>query len=303
MLPLRRILCPVDFSDASHHAVEHALALARWYGARVTALHVSYQAEERDVSLSGTGHASERPEVQRLIEELAQAFGAGHGMGVGVDPFVRAGDPVGQILESAVTLSADLIVMGTHGSGGFEHLVLGSVAEKVLRKARCPVFTVPPKARATSVLPFKRLLCGVDFSPSSDLALQFAFSLAQQSQAELTLVHVLEWPWHEPPAPVFEDLPYEQAVQLAAFRQQREQQAMDRLTALIPDAVRDWCLPETQVAHGKPYVEMLRVAAACQADLIVLGVQGRHAFDLALLGSTTNQLVRQATCPVLTVRR
>lgn len=302
MLPINHILCPVDFSDASLHAVEHALALGRWYGARVIGLHVSYQAEEPTVSLTGGGGAVESPKARSLRGDVARAFQAGHAMGVGVDAIVKAGEPVAEILDSAATLAADLIVMGTHGSGGFERLVLGSVTEKVLRKARCPLFTVPPRAQGTSVLPFKRIVCAVDFSPSSHMALRFAFSLAQQSQAGLTLVHVLEWPWDEPPAPAFAELPREQALQLAAFRRERERQAAQRLTGLIPQDVRDWCVPDAQVAHGKPYVEILRAAAECQADLIAIGVHGRHALELALLGSTTNQLVRRATCPVLTLR-
>ena len=87
-----------------------------------------------------------------------------------------------------------LIVIGTHGAGGFEHLVLGSVTEKVLRRATCPVLTVPPRARTTAKLPFKRILCPLDFSESSLAALDFAFSLAQQGDAELTILHVFEWP-------------------------------------------------------------------------------------------------------------
>ena len=75
------------------------------------------------------------------------------------------------ILDRAASLPADLIVMGTHGAGGFQHLVLGSVTEKVLRQAACPVLTVPPRAQATSRLPFSRLLCAVDFSDVSLAAL------------------------------------------------------------------------------------------------------------------------------------
>jgi nucleotide-binding universal stress UspA family protein len=85
-----------------------------------------------------------------------------------------------------------LIVMGTHGTSGFQHLVLGSVTERVLRKAACPVLTVPPRAHATSRIPFSRLLCAIDFSESSLVALQFALSLAEESDARLTMLHVLE---------------------------------------------------------------------------------------------------------------
>lgn len=302
MPSIKRILCPVDFSDASLHAVDHALALGRWYGARVIALHVSSRVAEPALSAAGRASVAESAGTMTLLGDVVRAFGAGQSMGVSVDPFVAAGDPVSEILETATSLTADLIVMGTHGSSGFARFVLGSVTEKVLRQASCPVFTVPPRAHATSVLPFKRLLCAVDFSPSSDRALQYTLSLAQRAQTRLTLVHVLEWPWHEPPAPRFDDLPREQAVQLAAFRRARELQATERLAALIPHDVRDWCLPEARVEHGKPYAEILRVATESEADLLVIGVHGHNSLELALLGSTTNQLVRRATCPVLTVR-
>jgi len=305
VLSLNRILCPVDFSDASQHAIDHALAVARWYGARITALHACGPRRG-----SGSTGAEREPaidlecvEARRLGTEVVAAFHAAHAMGVDVDVVVHAGHPVTEILECAVSTSADLIVMGTHGSGGFEHLVLGSVTEKVLRKAGCPVFTVPPRVRATSALPFRRLLCAVDFSPSSDRALEFACSLAQQSKASVTLLHVLEWPWHEPPAPAFDEIPHEQAVQLIEFRRQSEERTIDRLDALVPDAVRDMCPVVTRFAHGKPYVEILRIAAEEGADVVVLGVQGRNPLDLTLLGSTTNQVVRRASCPVLTVRR
>jgi nucleotide-binding universal stress UspA family protein len=287
---IERILCPVDFSETAQHAIDHALALAAWYGARITALH-TYAPSGRD------------DEVSELRDDVAAEFRGRGSDQVPVDVLVQAGNPTRPILDCAGSLPADLIVMGTHGLSGFEHLVLGSVTEKVLRRARCPVFTVPPRAQATSVLPFKHLLCAVDFSLASDRALKFACSIADETSAGLTLLHVLEWPWHEPPAPAFEELPHEQAVQLADFRRTREADALERLSALVPHIVRDDCMPMVRCAHGKPYVEILRVAADVQADLIVVGVHGsRHALGLSVLGSTTNQVVRRATCPVLTVR-
>ena len=121
--------------------------------------------------------------------------------GVAVDLRVVSGHPLAAILDHAASLPADLIVIGTHGVSGFQHLVLGSVTEKVLRRATCPVLTVPPPAQATSTLPFKRLLCAVDFSEPSLEAVRFAGSLAREAGARLVLMHVLEWPWHEPPPP------------------------------------------------------------------------------------------------------
>ena len=287
---LERILCPVDFSETSQHAIDHALALATWYGAQITALH----------AYDETGANNE---VQRLRVDLAAEFRQRGANPAPVDIRVQAGSPTRPILDCAASLPADLIVMGTHGLSGFEHLVLGSVAEKVLRRASCPVFTVPPSAHSTSVLPFKQLLCAVDFSPCSKRALEFAFSVANQAGARLTLLHVLEWPWPEPPPPAFDELPHEQAVQLAEFRRARETDALERLDALVPGTVRGDRTPISRCAHGKPYVELLRLAEEQHADLIVLGVHGgRHPIGLSVLGSTANQVVRRATCPVVTMR-
>ncbi|HEY7566116.1 MAG TPA: universal stress protein, partial [Gemmatimonadaceae bacterium] len=206
-------------------------------------------------------------------------------------------------LERAATLPADLIVMGTHGTSGFQHLMLGSVTERVLRRAVCPVLTVPPRAHATSRIPFRRLLCAIDFSESSMAAMEFAVSLAEESDARLTLLHVLEWPWEEPPSPRLEDLPPEQGAALAEYRRYREKMALMRLEALAPDSMRASHRPVARLSNGKPYVQILDVANEEGSDLIVVGVHGRNPFDMMVFGSTTNQVVRRAACPVLTLRR
>jgi nucleotide-binding universal stress UspA family protein len=112
-----------------------------------------------------------------------------------------------------------------------------------------------------------------------------------------------EWPWHEPPPPQLSDMPREQAAALAEYRRYLEQSTTARLKALASDAVTGQCATTLRVVHGKSYVEILRVAAEDHADLIVTGVHGRNAMDLMLFGSTTHQLVRRATCPVLTLRQ
>src|SRR5262249_51445129 len=163
-----------------------------------------------------------------------------------------------------------------------EPRVLGSVPEKVLRRARCPVMTVPPRVRATSRLPFAQIVCPIDFSPSSDAALEFALSLAQEANAQLTLLHVLEWA---------NDQPLSQLKYVAPeYHAYREQDACMRLSRMIPDSVRDWCTPGVRIAHGKPHEEILAFVARQSADVIVMGVQGRNAVDVMLFGSTTNQV-------------
>jgi nucleotide-binding universal stress UspA family protein len=193
---------------------------------------------------------------------------------------------------------ADLVVMGTHGHSGFVRWTLGSVTEKVLRRSPCPVLTVGP-AGAGAVAPeggpvFKRILCALDFSPSSDRALRYALSLAQEADARLSLLHVLDWPLEEPrDAGGFD---------LAGYRRRLEEEARERLRAAVPEAARDWCKPEERLEAGRPWQAIVRVAGELGAELIVMGVQGRGALDLMLFGSTTHNVVREAACPVLTIR-
>jgi nucleotide-binding universal stress UspA family protein len=233
-MDITRILCPTDFSDGSAHAIDQAVVIAGWYKARISALHVYSPMLLSVPGLEMSGRSEDATETVRLRNEVAAHCEAATSAGVGLDILVDIGHPASHILDRAASLPADLIVMGTHGSSGFEHLVLGSVTEKVLRKATCPVLTVPPRAHATSQLPFKRLLCAVDFSDSSLTALQYAFSLAQESDAGLTILHVLEWPWEEPPPPMLEELPFEQGFALAEYRRYCEKSATARLESLLP---------------------------------------------------------------------
>ena len=299
---IERILCPIDFSDASRHAVDQAVVFAGWYKARMTVLHVrgATLGPAATLPVAGARHATDS-ETDALRKEAAAHCAAAASAGIALDIVIDVGQPASQIVERAKSLPADLIAMATHGTSGLEHLVLGSVTEKVLRKAPCPVVTVPPHAAGTAVLPFQRLLCAVDFSDSSLKALQYAFSLAEESKASLTILHVLEWPWQEPPPPAMSDLPAAQAAALTEYRRYCEESATTRLRSLVP-ATFSASQATTRINHGKPYVETLRVAAEERPDLIVLGAHGHNPLELSVFGSTANQVVRRATCPVLTVR-
>jgi nucleotide-binding universal stress UspA family protein len=295
---ITRVLCPTDFSDASAHAIDLAVTIARWYKARVAAIHVV-----DDVVIVPGFDGSPGGGLDALRATTAANFAAASSAGVGVDVFVDVGHPAARILDRAAALPADMIVMGTHGRGGFQHLLLGSVTERVLRRAVCPVITVPPKLHSTSRVPFRRVLCAIDFSESSMAALQLALSLAEESDATLTLLHVLEWPWEEPPPPRMEDLPVEQRAALGEYRRYREKMASMQLDALVPVSSRLARPATTRLSNGKAYVQILDVAKDEESDLIVIGVHGRNPFDVMVFGSTANQTVRRAACPVLTLRQ
>jgi len=303
MIEIRQILCPVDFSDYSRRALDHAFAIARWYTSTVTVLHVFSSAP---VAAVGPGPVVLEPIVltpvdrDQLLADVKAFAEMERAPAITINAVVREGNTAGEILEHAANMKADLLVIGTHGRSGFERLILGSVAEKVLRKASCPVMTVPrrlPDAVPTGPLIYRRILCPVDFSESSLGALQYGISLAEEIDAQLTVLHVVA---HE-----FEytaDVEYKAGMRIGEFLKEREDALQRRLREVI-GGVSEACRVKSLMTRGKPWREMLRVAEEEDSDLIVMGVQGRGAVDLLFFGSTTQHVVREASCPVLTLRR
>ncbi len=302
MSTFKRILCPVDLSDTSGHAVAYAAALTAQSGAQLTLYYVYGPMFVPAPGLPIPGDCIPPDEIAGVLDEV-RVFATAAGCSPGTPVTVDVGHPAAEILARAERDKSDLIVMGTHGASGFTRLVLGSVTEKVLRQAPCPVLTVPPGAPATSHLPFRHIVCAVDFADWSMAALTLAASLAQENGARLTAVHTIEWPWTEPPAPVFNEIPKAQADALLEFRRYTSDRAESRLADAVRDVVAGRCDADTEVINGKAHVEVVRAASSRQADLIVIGMHGRSPLDMAIFGSTTNQVVRHATCPVLTVRR
>jgi nucleotide-binding universal stress UspA family protein len=306
MIEIRRILCPVDFSDFSRRALDHAVAIAKWYEARITLFHVcapvpvSAYATVASMMPSTLAAGENRHDVLASMNALASNEGSGS---VPIEFEIGEGQAAKEIMAQAIASRSDLIVMGTHGRAGFERLVLGSVTEKVLRHAGCPVLTVPPRVADAVPFPpviFKRIVCAIDFSDCSMRALDYAMSLAQEANAHLTVVHVVE------PLP---DLPNDGSETVLArpaligeLAAAAEEQARTRLAKAIPPDVRTFCEVETVQTVGTPAHEIVKLAAAQASDLIVIGVHGRSAADLVLFGSTAQRVVRQATCPVLTLR-
>ena len=193
MIEIRHILCPTDFSSFAARALHQAVPLARWYGASLTALHVVPATVPVDgmfpYALPPLANQGVRSRLEAQLREfVAPARAAGAAGGV----LLRDGAVPARILEAARELPADLLVMGTHGQGGLERLLLGSVTEAVLRKAPCPVLTIPHEERAMSgPAPFKRVLYATDFSPAADDALGYALSLAEEAQGLLILLNVM----------------------------------------------------------------------------------------------------------------
>jgi nucleotide-binding universal stress UspA family protein len=156
--------------------------------------------------------------------------------------------------------------------------------------------TVPPPVKKPESVRYEAILCPLDFSDESLKAREYGLSLAQEADARIMLLHVREGFVDEPDFKEFRD------VNVLEYYQHREAEAMKRMMAAVPDEARVWSRPTEQVAKGKAYHQILRIVEEEKADLIVMGVRGRGALERLLFGSTTDHVVRRATCPVLTIR-
>lgn len=297
MIQFRQILCPVDFSEFSQHAVRRAVAIARPHGGTVTILHV--MTPEVATGTEGTGIPAQQGGARdAVLQEIQQMIRSVDAKGVRIDPaVVEAASVYREILAAAERLRADVVVLGTHGRSGFERLLLGSITERVLRRAPVPVMTVPVGAvDGTNAPGVGRILCAVDFSESSRAALTYAAALARgPASAHVTVLHVIETlpVMYEPNMAI----PYDFAEERPAL----ETASREYLRRFVSEAADDVAVEEV-VSSGKPYVEILRVAVEEEADLIVLGVHGHNVLDRIFFGSTAGHVVRGAACPVLTVR-
>ena len=303
MIEIRNILCPIDFSDHSRRALDHAIVIARKYKSTVSVLHV-YSAAL--VAAYAPGTPDVPPVVwtsadrDGLLADLARFIETESVPGIPVTPVIREGIAAVEIVKQAA--EADLLVIGTHGRSGFERLFLGSVTEKVLRKSACPVLTVPahaPDAVPAAPVLFQRILCPVDFSDTSLDALAYAMSMAREAEAHLTVLHVMTYGPIEAPD-MYETIISDERVSLAEYRRRSEDRVRERLNELVREA---GVSVETLISRGRPSHDVLRIAKEQESDLVVMGVQGRGAADLMFFGSTTHHVVREAACPVLTLRR
>lgn len=281
-LSIHKIVCPTDFSDSAAAAFAESVRLARWFGAKVTVLHVmpfAVPIEGAAGYIPVTVSNGEEARKAALVE-LRRFVEATEHTGVPIEIVCREGDPCGEIREVVRKSGADLVVMGTHGRSGFKRLLLGSVTEAVLRDAPAPVLTVHDGLRRRKGL-YRRIVCATDISELTAPTIAFAMALADEGANHLTVLNVIE-------------------DGRESLRGDLERTALAALRKLIPDDARDSYRIEEHVAFGQADREIQKVVAHEQADLIVMGTH-RHAVFGALFGSTVRGVVRDAACPVLLV--
>jgi len=289
---LRNILLATDFSHSSDAALAHAASIARRYDAKMFVAHVIrpdvYQLvppEVTTITLEQTRRYAEQQMAGLLI--------SGRLRDIPHQVLLGTGELWPVLSELLGQHEIDLIVVGTHGRTGVRKLLLGSAAEEIFRMASCPVLTVGPKvaapegaALAPDLLSRRRFLYATDFTPHSERAAAYAVSLAQENQAHLTLLHVVQ-----ESAEVSE---HNRARMVEFFHK--------RLRTLLPDEAEMWCEPEIIVEFGEPADTILKVAREMRAEVIALGVRRAGTFPGHLPPATAYKVVCQATCPVLTVR-
>ena len=290
-MQLKSILCPIDFSEFSAAAYQHALSLAEYYKATIVALHVvevwkypfaDYGAQEADYAKFSRA-LGEGGEAR--LRQFVKEYRAG-----GIEPqlAVHQGNAASCILSFAQKQSTEVVVMGTHGRRGFDRLMLGSTTDRVVRRAPCPVLVV---SNSSLKLPggaderhrVSRILYCTDFSNNSEGARGYAISLAAEYEAELTLLHVAG------------SLPDSARAKAMIAERERE------LDKLISDTERKNLRVNSTVRFGKPYEEIVRFATEVEAGLIIMTARGGDAVDRAIFGSTTYRVIQLGPCPVLAI--
>lgn len=302
---MKRILVPTDFSPASDRALEQAGALARALKAEVHLLHkVIYPPPHPPTELLDRLDDTARFDyvLKEVIERPEREAEAGlearrkdlEGKGVAVSIHLeRSGDIYERFERAIESLKPDLIVMGSHGRGGIQKWLMGSVAEKVLRHASVDVLTLhadSPVARCEGGI--GEILVATDFSDGSRRALRAARGLAGEIGGSICLLHVIESrfvPRRGDTEPFLVEVSHE-------IRAQAERALQDEL-ASDPSRKDKWVLAEGDVVR-----EIDRVAEERLSSLIVVGSHGLTGVRRVLLGSVAEKVARFCHLPVLTVR-
>jgi nucleotide-binding universal stress UspA family protein len=275
MITIKRILCPVDFFPASAKAVNYAAGLAAIYDAKIHLAHcvtpVLLAAYEYPIDTVGIAK-NMKDAASKEMEKLASKLKA---RGLRVETEVRIGAIHDTIRRAISRVRPDLIAMGTHGRTGVDRWFLGSVTEWWMRHSPVPVLAISAKERLRNPA-FHRILVTTDFSEGTADALDYAFSIAQENESDITLLHV---------AP-------DDGVAGSAQK---------LLETFVPDEAWDWCRIQARIEVGHPYRAIQRILAKEKPDLLVMNIHGKGMLDRALLGSTAERVLRSAKCPVLLI--
>jgi nucleotide-binding universal stress UspA family protein len=284
---LTKIMVMTDFSDVSDSALQYGLAIARRYDARIYLTHIispdAYQLAE-----PGVAEITYQRMRQAAEQGIADILVSGRLRGVPHEVLLQDGNIWFTVERLVKEHEIDLVVTGTHGRGNMKKMLIGSVAEEIFRQADCPVLTVGPRVdgEAPQEVDLQNILLATNFGPGAARAAEYAFSLAQEHGARLTVLHVVE--------------------QAAAYTKESEERlrAIDiqQMKKFVPAESANWCRTEFRVAFGAPVEEILQEARETKAQLIVMGVKTRKSLAGHAPLTIAYNVVAKANCPVLTIR-
>ncbi len=289
------ILFPTDHSETSRAALPYALKLAQNFGAVLHILHVDVlHGAGTDSESEGEGHSqlldALHSETGELLDHLVHAK---RGRGVEVRRAQErdvAAAPA--ILRYCDEHDVDLIVMATHGRRGIRRLVLGSVAEEVVRYSNRPILTLRNDPQETAG---RHILVPVDFSEVTSQVAHFAAAVAKMTNSTLELMHVIEVSYGPLVAEALPEIP-------EALPEELEAKAAQKLDELAESMHMDRSAIKTRVANGPVAHTILERIEQGDVGLVIVGGHGRTGMSRFLLGSVCERVVAQASCPVLTIK-
>jgi nucleotide-binding universal stress UspA family protein len=289
MLSFKTILFPIDFSERCRGAAHHVQAVAARFGSKVLLLNVlespaNYPGDLDFGALTASMYGEDRAaSVQAILDKfMAEEFEA-----LQVERRVEAGDPAGTIVRVAQEEHVDLIMMPTHGYGGFRRFILGSVTAKVLHDAQCAVWTgvhlneLSPTPDAS----IRSVVCAIDLTDASNSPFSAAVQIAQEHGAKLTITHAV---------PGTEAIP--ERLMDVEFRQHLIDDARTRITAmLLPAGVT----ASVCIESGDVHKVVNACAKAHKADLVVIGRARHNGFGR--LRTHSYAIIRESPCPVISL--
>jgi nucleotide-binding universal stress UspA family protein len=291
---IRGVLIGIDFSETSEAALQWGLAIARAHGAEVALVHAL-----RLPSLV-TPYVPMPPDLdveleRKALERLAEIERRAGGDGTRVSSAIRHDEPAAALRDAALEGKADLVVIGTRGHSRLEHLLLGSVAERVISTAPVPVLAVHPEDFDRH-RPLRRVLVPTDFSEEAHRSARVALDLiGARGKGELILVHA----YHIP----IEYSAYGVLPTNWNFMEEASRAAGTELDKWAAELSASGWKVTTEVAEGPAASVIERLAKEREVDLIAMGTHGRGVLRELVLGSVAKRVVHRAPCPVLTVRR
>jgi nucleotide-binding universal stress UspA family protein len=288
-----RILVATDFSTTADAAEIVAFRLARRLAAELHVVHVRViledplMAEEQQLEIAKLMAATD----ETGEEVLARGRTDTEEITVKTH-LVRSISAAEAIVETASDQACDLIVMGTHGRRGIKHLLLGSVAENVVRSVNVPVLTVRPDSRLPEAGP-TRLLVPHDFSDRSAEAMRVAAAWADAFDAELTVLHVVE--------PVVYPEFYTINVVSDDVMTRLRDRAIEALDESARELLGDRSDVNTSVVVGRAAKTIVSEAESGGFDMVVMGTRGLSDLEQLVLGSVAEGVLRRCPVPLLTV--